>query len=130
MFYNKNKSLFDGLHFSIFFQVLEKTKRGYQEKKQILMKHMHTETILTNQARQLIDVADTVSNDVNALHATISRRKDYENINREACRKLDVSMNDHLATMTDNLKTYSYGFERHANSIIDHMSMLKTHLIL
>lgn len=103
--------------------MLEQTKRGYVEKKQIMLKHMHTEELLTNQARELINVADAVSNDANKLHASIARHRDYDNINREACRNLDASMSGHLKGMNENLETFSYDFERHAKDYIDHMGM-------
>lgn len=101
--------------------MLEQTKRGYVEKKQIMLKHMQTEELLTTQARELIGVADAVTSDANKLHASIARRRNYDSINQEACRKLDVSMSGHLDGMHQNLETFSSDFERYAKSYIEHM---------
>lgn len=104
-------------------QKLEQTKRGYVEKKQIMLKHMQTEQLLTKQAHELIKVADAATNDTKKLHASISRRRDYDRINREACDKLETSMADHLNGMAENLETFSSDFQRHTKSYIDHMGM-------
>lgn len=100
---------------------MEKAKRGYQEKKHILEKHKRTEEILTKQAKQLIDVANTATKDISQLHATITRRKDYDINNVQACKNLDVNMNGHFSKMAANLKTFSTCFSEIASSLIKKM---------
>ncbi|XP_055317754.1 kinesin-like protein Klp61F isoform X2 [Sitodiplosis mosellana] len=87
-------------------EILDRAKRGYQEKKQILAKHVQTEKTLTTQAKQLMDVANVATKDVHKLHETISRRKNYDFNNREACKNLDTNLNSHLTTMTNNIDEY------------------------
>lgn len=82
---------------------------------------MKTEEILTKQARQLIDVANTATQDINQLHATIARRKDYDYNNVEACKTLDVNMNTHFSKMASNLKTFASCFKEIASSLIKKM---------
>lgn len=49
---------------------LHKTKRRYAEKKVVLDRHMKTEAALTNQAKELIEVVETVQQDTNGLHVS------------------------------------------------------------
>lgn len=88
------------------------------------MRHMHTEEILTNQAKELINVADTASTDSHKLHESIARRKVYDQNNEEACKKLDITMSEHLSNMSSNLKTFTNDFEHQVKSVIEHMSKL------
>lgn len=100
---------------------MEKAKRGYQEKKQILLKHVETEKKLHAQGKQLIDVANIATKDVKGLHETIDRRKNFENINREACKNLDNNLNSHLASMTNNLGEYRMALNDQTLSLIKKM---------
>lgn len=100
---------------------MDKAKRGYQEKKQILQKHMQTEKTLTTQAKQLMDVANTATKDVNKLHETIARRKNYDYNNREACKNLDSNLNNHFNTMTNNVADYRTTLNDHTQSLIEKM---------
>lgn len=100
---------------------MDKAKRGYQEKKQILQKHVQTEKTLTNQAKQLMDVANVATKDVNKLHETIARRKNYDYNNREACKNLDNNLNNHLNTMTNNAAEYKTTLNDHTLSLISKM---------
>lgn len=104
---------------------MDKAKRGYQEKKQILQKHVQTEKVLTNQAKQLIDVANTATKDVHQLHETIARRKHYDYNNREACKNLDAQLNGHLNTMQNNVTEYKSTFSDHTTSLRDKMGKKK-----
>lgn len=51
-------------------KVLRNTKRKFEEKKVVLAKHMETEVKLTNQAKDLIMVADNASADTRELHVS------------------------------------------------------------
>lgn len=100
---------------------MDKAKRGYQEKKQILQKHVQTEKTLTNQAKQLMDVANTATKDVNKLHETIARRKNYDYNNREACKNLDSNLNNHFNSMTNNVAEYKTTLNDHTLQLISKM---------
>lgn len=100
---------------------MDKAKRGYQEKKQILMKHVETEKTLTNQAKQLMDVAKTATTDVQKLHETIARRKNYDSNNRDACKNLDNNLNTHLNTMKSNTVDYRNELNEQTCSLINKM---------
>lgn len=101
---------------------MDKAKRGYQEKKQLLLKHVQTEETLTSQAQQLMDVAKVATQDVGKLHETITRRKNYDNINREACKNLDNNLNSHFSTMSNNNTEYKSAFSDQTSSLIKNMS--------
>lgn len=101
---------------------MDKAKRGYQEKKQLLLKHVETEKTLTTQAQQLMDVAKVATRDVGKLHETIARRKNYDNINREACRSLDNNLNSHFNIITSNNNEYKSIFSDQATTLINNMS--------
>lgn len=100
---------------------MDKAKRGYQEKKQILLKHVETEKTLTTQAKQLMDVANIATKDVHKLHETISRRKDYDHNNREACKNLDTNLNAHLKTIKSNINDYKSTLNEQTLSLINKM---------
>lgn len=82
---------------------MDKTTRGYHEKKHIVQKHVQTENLLINQGKQLINVAYTAAKDVNKLHETIARRQVHEYNNRETFKNLDNQLRSHLDTMTTNI---------------------------
>lgn len=100
---------------------MDKAKRGYQEKKQILAKHVQTEKTLTTQAKQLMDVANVATKDVHKLHETIARRKNYDFNNREACKNLDINLNSHLSTMTSNIGEYKSALNDQTVQLINKM---------
>lgn len=103
-------------------KILDKAKRGYQEKKQLLLKHVQTEKTLTNQAQQLMDVATVATKDVSKLHGTISRRKNVDHNNLEACKNLDVNLSSNFKTMTNNNTEYKSALNDQTSSLIGKMS--------
>ncbi|XP_053687294.1 kinesin-like protein Klp61F [Sabethes cyaneus] len=68
-------------------RTLSKTKQRYAEKKVILERHVKTEKMLTGQAKELIEVVETVQSDTNGLHDTIDRRKETDVKNQTACQQ-------------------------------------------
>lgn len=102
---------------------MDKAKRGYQEKKQLLLKHVQTEKTLTNQAKQLMDVANVVTKNVDKLHDTITRRKNYDQNNREACKSLDANLNVNFSVMANNNSAYKSALNDQTSSLINKMSM-------
>lgn len=97
---------------------MDKAKRGYLEKKQILLKHVETEKTLTTQAKQLMDVANVATKDVSKLHDTIARRKYYDSNNREACKNLDANLNTHLSTMSSNISEYRMALSDQTSALL------------
>lgn len=53
---------------------LIQTKQERDENKHLVEKHVATEKILSSQARKLLGVADTATNDTYKLHDKISRK--------------------------------------------------------
>lgn len=101
---------------------LERTKRGYVEKKQLILKHKQTEEVLTDQAKELIQVANTVTQDVAKLHESIARRRDYESKNQEVIRQFDGSLKNHLQNMETNLTMFGSDLESQIQSHVDQLS--------
>lgn len=104
---------------------MDKTKRGYVEKKHLISKYKLNEQVLTKQARQLQTVVETAAKDVNHLQDVIKRRKDYDQKNEEACKQFDSNMNTHLMTMKNNSETFSCDFGNLTTAIIQQISKFK-----
>lgn len=101
---------------------MNKTKRGYLEKKHLISKYKLNEQVLTKQARQLQTVVDTAATDVNHLQDVITRRKDYDLKNEEACKRFDTNMNAHLNSMKNDSETFSSEFGSLTTTIIQQIS--------
>lgn len=108
---------------SLHLQILDKAKRGYQEKKQLLLKHVQTEKTLSNQAKQLLDVATVATKDVDKLHETITRRKNYDQNNREACKNLDANLSANFDVISNNNSEFKSALNDQTSSLISKMSM-------
>lgn len=109
-----------------FLQILDKAKRGYQEKKQLLLKHVQTEKTLTNQAKQLLDVASVATKDVDKLHETITRRKNYDQNNREACKNLDANLTANFDVISSNNSAFKSALTDQTSLLVNKMSMKKS----
>ncbi|XP_011179772.2 kinesin-like protein Klp61F [Zeugodacus cucurbitae] len=81
------------------------TKRRYKEKKVLLQSHMKTEEVLTNQALEILDVADIATKDTHQLHSTIERRKDVDVKIQTACERFAERMHDNFELMDSNLSS-------------------------
>lgn len=101
---------------------MDKTKRGYAEKKHIISKFKLNEQVLTKQAKQLQSVVEMASKDVSQLQDVIVRRKNYDEKNEAACRQFDSNMNAHLNTMKGDLETFSNEFGTMTTTIIQQIS--------
>ncbi|XP_053957027.1 kinesin-like protein Klp61F [Anastrepha ludens] len=84
-------------------RILNCTKKRYKEKKVLLQSHMKTEEVLTNQALQILDVADVATKDTHQLHSTIERRKDVDVKIKTACERFSERMHDNFDLMDSNL---------------------------
>ncbi|XP_068142252.1 LOW QUALITY PROTEIN: kinesin-like protein Klp61F [Drosophila tropicalis] len=87
-------------------KVLTKTKRRYKEKKELLASHVKTEEELTNQAHQILDVANMATQDTNQLHYTIEKRRNVDEQIRNACDLFKERMQEHLDTIERNLCSF------------------------
>ncbi|XP_050333178.1 kinesin-like protein Klp61F [Bactrocera neohumeralis] len=86
-------------------RILNSTKRRYKEKKVLLQSHMKTEQVLTNQALEILDVADIATKDTHQLHSTIERRKDVDVKIQTACERFAERMHDNFELMDSSLST-------------------------
>ncbi|XP_050073089.1 kinesin-like protein Klp61F [Anopheles maculipalpis] len=82
---------------------LSKTKRRYVEKKVILQHHLRTEEMLTGQAKELISVVETVTEDTNGLHDTVERRREIDNKNKSASEQFVDRVRDRIRTIQDDV---------------------------
>ena len=72
---------------------LKQTARQVQEKSLLIHHQIKTEEALTNEANQLIQVADIAAKDTKGLLESIDRRTLVENKVQAACDKLSISLN-------------------------------------
>jgi len=93
--------------------VLNKTKRRYKEKKQLVESHVKTEQQLTTQANQILEAADLAADDTQQLHGTIERRRHVDEMIRNTCEQFAERMRDNLEMLDGSLSQYQ---EQHAGS--------------
>lgn len=72
---------------------LKQTVRQVEEKSLVIHHQKQTEELLTNQATQLIHVADIAANDAKSLLESIDRRVSVENKVQIACDNLSINLN-------------------------------------
>ncbi|XP_036217551.2 kinesin-like protein Klp61F [Bactrocera oleae] len=87
-------------------RILNNTKRRYKEKKVLLQSHIKTEEVLTNQALEILDVADIATKDTHQLHSTIERRKDVDVKIQTACERFAERMHDNFELMDSSLSSF------------------------
>lgn len=105
------------------FQTLQTTQKRYQEKKEIANCHQKTERVLTDQAKELMNVANTATSDANSLQETIERRRIVDKQIQQASGQFESSMNDHLNGMTSKLETFTNDFAVQAKRLFSQLSM-------
>ncbi|XP_055629414.1 kinesin-like protein Klp61F [Toxorhynchites rutilus septentrionalis] len=96
---------------------LNKTKRRYTEKKVILEHHMKTENKLTNHAKELMKVVDTVQSDTEGLHSTIDRRKATDEENQTVCERFVEQLKNRLTVMQGSVSELTHSSFQISNSI-------------
>lgn len=101
---------------------LKHSKKKVEEKTFLLSQHMKTETLLTNQAKELIYVADTASSDTTGLHESIDRRKFVEEKVRGACEQLTGSMSDNIHHIKVDVQQLTKVHQEKSNSIVQDLS--------
>uniref|UniRef100_A0A182X3P3 Kinesin motor domain-containing protein n=1 Tax=Anopheles quadriannulatus TaxID=34691 RepID=A0A182X3P3_ANOQN len=82
---------------------LSKTKRRYVEKKVILEHHLKTEQMLTGQAKELINVVESVTEDTNGLHDTVDRRRELDSRNKSATEQFVDRVRHRIGTIQDDV---------------------------
>lgn len=106
---------------------LSKTKRRYVEKKVILEHHLKTEQMLTGQAKELINVVESVTEDTNGLHVselavfmlmealekknyycfllqdTVDRRRELDSRNKSATEQFVDRVRHRIGTIQDDV---------------------------
>uniref|UniRef100_A0A182PQD4 Kinesin motor domain-containing protein n=1 Tax=Anopheles epiroticus TaxID=199890 RepID=A0A182PQD4_9DIPT len=82
---------------------LTKAKRRYVEKKVILEHHLKTEQMLTGQAKELINVVETVTEDTDGLHDTVERRRELDSRNKSATEQFVDRVRLRIRTIQDDV---------------------------
>ncbi|XP_023709668.1 kinesin-like protein Klp61F isoform X3 [Cryptotermes secundus] len=85
---------------------LHETVNRCTEKEHLIEKHMHTERILTTQARSILAVADMASSDVEKLHDKLARKRSVEDVNQEVSQEFHLAFVQNVAYMEDNLNRF------------------------
>ncbi|XP_065084198.1 kinesin-like protein Klp61F, partial [Ochlerotatus camptorhynchus] len=97
---------------------LNKTKRRYAEKKVVLDRHIKTEEALTNQAKELIEVVESVQQDTNGLHDTIDRRKETDHKNQSVCEQFVEQLKTRMQAMEGNVANLTQNCHQISSSIV------------
>ncbi|XP_058464149.1 kinesin-like protein Klp61F [Malaya genurostris] len=97
---------------------LNKTKRRYAEKKVILDRHIKTEETLTGQAKELIEVVETVESDAKGLHDTIDRRKETDVKNQTVCEQFVDQIKNRVRTMQSNTCSLTQSCYQISNTVM------------
>lgn len=89
---------------------LRRTERHHEESKHILTCHQKTEQVLTEHAKQLIEVAEEASVDTKALLESISRRK---NVEESAVSATDFLLKNLSNNMSDMQREMEHLTKKH-----------------
>lgn len=84
---------------------LRKTERQHEESKHLVSCHQKTEKLLTDHAKQLLDVVEEASDDTKGLLASIARRKDVE-------EKAVTETDQLLRNLTNNIVEVQHEMEQ------------------
>ncbi|XP_004525336.1 kinesin-like protein Klp61F [Ceratitis capitata] len=107
-------------------RILNCTKRRYKEKKVLLQSHMKTEEVLTNQALEILDVADIATKDTHQLHSTIERRKDVDVKIQTACERFAERMRDNFNSMDNSLSNMQEQQQSYTNLLLEEFTSTAT----
>ncbi|KAG4066799.1 hypothetical protein HA402_012866 [Bradysia odoriphaga] len=107
-------------------KVLRNTNRRYQEKREIVASHVHTEQVLTSQAQQLKNAADTASQDTYLLHDTIERRKQTDRNIVSVSENFEKSMNTNISDMTTDVDNFHSQIENQSKSFVEYIETSMT----
>ncbi|XP_072751582.1 kinesin-like protein Klp61F isoform X2 [Anoplolepis gracilipes] len=96
---------------------LEMTEREKEEQCHLVEKHVSTEKQLSAQAQILLNVADTVTTDVNKLQDKISYKRQLEQENEHLGHQFQCNMAKQFQDMENNIALYSQNFLQFCTSM-------------
>ncbi|XP_072752468.1 kinesin-like protein Klp61F isoform X2 [Anoplolepis gracilipes] len=96
---------------------LEMTEREKEEQCHLVEKHVSTEKQLSAQAQILLNVADTVTTDVNKLQDKISYKRQLEQENEHLGHQFRCNMAKQFQDMENNIALYSQNFLQFCTSM-------------
>ncbi|CAL1688462.1 unnamed protein product [Lasius platythorax] len=99
--------------------LLQMTEREKEEQSYLVEKHVSTEKELLSQAQTLLNVADTVTTDVNKLQDKISHKRQLEQENEHLGHQFRCNIAKQFQDMENNVTVYSQNFLQFATSMKD-----------
>ncbi|KAL6443151.1 hypothetical protein ACFW04_002832 [Cataglyphis niger] len=97
--------------------LLEMTEREKEEQSYLVEKHVSTEKELLSQAQILLNVADTVTTDVNKLQEKISHKRQLEQENEHLSHQFRCNITKQFQDMENNVTVYSQNFLQFCTSM-------------
>ncbi|XP_045504127.1 kinesin-like protein Klp61F [Colias croceus] len=97
---------------------LQETQQHAEEQRYIVQKQEETEQVLSNQAKQLLQVADLATNDATCLHNVVDKRKSVESSNLEITRAYRTSSSTHRTSISHRTATHRQHVERHTHRLV------------
>lgn len=86
--------------------ILQDTKQDRDEQKHLVGQHVVAEESLYNEAKQLLETAETTSSDVYGLHDKIDRKKKVEQINEETQSSFQLRYQEEVTKMQTSLSEF------------------------
>ncbi|XP_072756938.1 kinesin-like protein Klp61F isoform X1 [Anoplolepis gracilipes] len=96
---------------------LEMTEREKEEQRHLVEKHVSTEKQLSAQAQILLNIADTVTTDINKLQDKISYKRQLEQENEHLGHQFRYNMAKQFQDMENNIALYSQNFLQFCTSM-------------
>jgi len=97
--------------------VLRKTASDKEVQKHLVEKHVETESKLKDQAKTLMDTADSSSKDLKHLHDKLDRMKTVDDANSLSKEEFNETFQIAVKDIVDNLDNYGTGHEDDCASI-------------
>jgi len=97
--------------------VLRKTASDKEVQKHLVEKHVETESKLKDQAKMLMETADSSSKDLKHLHDKLDRMKLVDDENSLSKEEFNETFHIAVNDIVDNLDNYGNGHESECNSI-------------
>ena len=89
--------------------VLEKTAAEKEEQKFLVKEHVKTETLLKEQANQLLETSEASATDLKLVHDKLERLKVVENANTQVRGEFKASFASSVDELASNLDAYEAG---------------------
>lgn len=99
-------------------KLLNSTTLKYNEKKFVLEKHQETEEKLTQQAKELLSVAEIASTDSIQLQSAIDRRKAADTKIVSACDQFSTTINSILNRTVTNMDDFKNNYDNTSDYIL------------